>query len=208
MWAKHKQSGFTIVELLIVIVVIGILAAITIVAYNGIQQRANNTTTTSVAKSFKTALTAYAIDNGRYPVTSTACLGTGYPDINSDGLGDCGTSNGSVTYSNNVTMDNALKAYRAIGSPSMLRYNTNTWVQFGITFEYLAGYILDGVSNPWWMTYELGGTNEKCANSIGGISMAGSPNLSSTPPGGWNGASEQWTSAIKCWLPLPDPSKL
>ena len=37
-WAK--QSGFTIVELLIVIVVIAILAAITIVAYTGIQERA------------------------------------------------------------------------------------------------------------------------------------------------------------------------
>lgn len=39
MRVNHKQSGFTIVELLIVIVVIGILAAITIVAYNGIQER-------------------------------------------------------------------------------------------------------------------------------------------------------------------------
>ena len=38
----HKRSGFTIVELLIVIVVIAILAAITVVAYNGIQERANS----------------------------------------------------------------------------------------------------------------------------------------------------------------------
>ena len=43
MWAKNKhQAGFTIVELLIVVVVIAILAAITIVAYNGIQNRAND----------------------------------------------------------------------------------------------------------------------------------------------------------------------
>ena len=40
---KTKNTGFTIVELLIVIVIIGILAAITIVAYNGIQNRANDT---------------------------------------------------------------------------------------------------------------------------------------------------------------------
>ena len=40
---KIKQTGFTIVELLIVIVVIGILAAITIVAYNGVQDRARST---------------------------------------------------------------------------------------------------------------------------------------------------------------------
>lgn len=38
-WAKNKNSGFTIVELLIVVVVIAILAAITIVAYNGISGR-------------------------------------------------------------------------------------------------------------------------------------------------------------------------
>jgi len=40
-WAK-QQKGFTIVELLIVIVVIGILAAIVIVAYTGVQNRAND----------------------------------------------------------------------------------------------------------------------------------------------------------------------
>ena len=56
-----KQRGFTIVELLIVIVVIAILAAITVVAYNGIQQRSRVTALWSgivqVDKSFRLYLT-------------------------------------------------------------------------------------------------------------------------------------------------------
>jgi len=78
-WAKQKQGGFTIVELLIVIVVIGILAAITIVAFNGIQNRANNLKVISIVESYTTALKIYAADHGAYP-TMTSCLGVGYLD--------------------------------------------------------------------------------------------------------------------------------
>ncbi len=65
---KLKQ-GFTIVELLIVIVVIGILAAITIVAYNGITVRANVSKTQSNADSIRSVAEAYNADIGYYPQT-------------------------------------------------------------------------------------------------------------------------------------------
>jgi prepilin-type N-terminal cleavage/methylation domain-containing protein len=55
MWAR-KQTGFTIVELLIVIVVIGILAAITIVAYNGVQTRANQSKIDTDMRNLKQAI--------------------------------------------------------------------------------------------------------------------------------------------------------
>ena len=76
MWvSKNKQKkqhnhGFTIVELLIVIVVIGILAAITIVAYNGVQNRAKNSLRKSDIAAITKALELYYIDNGRFPAGS------------------------------------------------------------------------------------------------------------------------------------------
>jgi type II secretion system protein G len=68
-WAQ-QQRGFTIVELLIVIVIIGILAAITIVAYNGIQTRAKNTQRQSDIVTIAKALEVYYADKGQYPAGS------------------------------------------------------------------------------------------------------------------------------------------
>jgi prepilin-type N-terminal cleavage/methylation domain-containing protein len=62
-----QQSGFTIVELLIVIVVIGILAAITIVAYNGIQNRAYDAAVQSDIDNVVKELRLYEASNGYYP---------------------------------------------------------------------------------------------------------------------------------------------
>ena len=62
-----QQSGFTIVELLIVIVVIGILAAITLVAYNGIQSRANTTAAQNLANSVAKKAEAYNAVHTQYP---------------------------------------------------------------------------------------------------------------------------------------------
>lgn len=66
------RRGFTIVELLIVIVVIAILASISIVAYNGVQQRARTTALQSDARMASTQLELMKIDTGAYPSTLTA----------------------------------------------------------------------------------------------------------------------------------------
>jgi len=63
----RTQKGFTIVELLIVIVVIGILAAIVIVAFNGVQQRARDAERTSEIKTIQKKLEVFKAENGYYP---------------------------------------------------------------------------------------------------------------------------------------------
>lgn len=70
-----NNTGFTIVELLIVIVVIGILAAITIVAYNGVQQRAKNVQYQTDAVNIDKKAEAVNADTSSYPQTSTAFTG-------------------------------------------------------------------------------------------------------------------------------------
>jgi prepilin-type N-terminal cleavage/methylation domain-containing protein len=72
----YSMRGFTIVELLIVIVVIAILAAISTVAFNGIQQRAENTKTVQAVGEYGKALQAYAATNGQYPILAYPCLAT------------------------------------------------------------------------------------------------------------------------------------
>lgn len=64
---RKTISGFTIVELLIVIVVIAILAAISVVAYSGIQQRARDSERIAEMKIVENALEMFYADNGGYP---------------------------------------------------------------------------------------------------------------------------------------------
>lgn len=69
---QNKQLGFTIVELLIAIVVIAILAAISIIAYTGIQQRTRDSIRESDVATIEKALELYYTEKGSYP-TSVSC---------------------------------------------------------------------------------------------------------------------------------------
>lgn len=62
------ERGFTIVELLIVIVVIAILVAIVIVAYNGVQNRAKTQSAQAAASSMQKKIEAYNAAVGSYPL--------------------------------------------------------------------------------------------------------------------------------------------
>lgn len=73
----RKDSGFTLVELLIVIVVIAILAAITIVAYNGVQNRAHTSAEQSAATTLQQKVQLYYTDkDSTYPADVAAINST------------------------------------------------------------------------------------------------------------------------------------
>lgn len=66
-WDSDTSKGFTIVELLIVVVVIAILAAITIVSYSGISQRAKTSKSLSTAEQVKTKAAVWNSLLNTYP---------------------------------------------------------------------------------------------------------------------------------------------
>lgn len=120
MLTRKKQAGFTIVELLIVIVVIGILAAITIVAYNGIQERAESTKIVSQATAFVKGLKLYEADLGR--PTASSCIApaasiTGGVCASSDAWGT------SAPY--DATFNQNLATYSGVSTPQAGKYGNN-----------------------------------------------------------------------------------
>lgn len=162
---KRTGSGFTIVELLIVIVVIAILAAITIVSYNGIIDRARNTELLARVDAYTKAFQLYATQNGSYPAivaseagnTVSACLGTAsdYPQDATFASGNCGLQSGTV-YNVSPTLMNQLATFtKNLPSGALPTKTTAT----NSTFR---GILYVNYSTSVWLTYSVGG-DQDCA---------------------------------------------
>jgi len=66
---KHVQKGFTLIELMIVVAIIGILAAIAIPAYQNYTIRAQVTEGLSLAEGWKTSISEFYAQNGTFPAS-------------------------------------------------------------------------------------------------------------------------------------------
>ena len=113
---KNVKQGFTIVELLIVIVVIGILAAITIVSYTGISSKAAVASLQSDLSSASKQLKIYqTLNNGIYP-TAIVCPATLSTDI-------CIKPSSDTTFTYSANNSNATPTFNLLATKGSTNYN-------------------------------------------------------------------------------------
>lgn len=142
---KQKSKGFTIVELLIVIVVIAILATLVIVTFTGIQQRARDSKRQTDVNALDAHLEAYYADNGYYPTVtdlqSSSWVSTNMKGFDQSALTD--PKGGTITGNAPAAGTYAYSYVTAGCTPTQASGPSNQCTGFTLTAE------LEGNSTPF-----------------------------------------------------------
>jgi prepilin-type N-terminal cleavage/methylation domain-containing protein len=142
---KNKQKGFTIVELLIVIVVIGILVALVVTTFSGIQKKARDTERQTDIKAIHGQVEAYLAQEGRYPTLANLNDGTfrsnNLKGLDDDALEDPKGANNTVVqtaaanvYSYDVLADDDTTCTNTGTSDDCTKYTLTATLEGGGTF--------------------------------------------------------------------------
>lgn len=188
-----RQKGFTIVELLIVIVVIGILAAITVVAYNGIQQKAKNTAIIQAASQTLRSIRSYISSTDSYPFTGSGTWVCITAEL------QCFIDTTAVT--NNATFDTNMATIGTL--PKNIPASGGT--RYGIIYQYTTARTMDGAVQPARLVYYLFGTGQNCGVP-GSAAENGGPSVMITSTTGYAIADAGGSGKTLCLVTIPGPA--
>ena len=83
---RNKEKGFTLIEILIVIAIIGILAAIAIPQFTAYRKRSFNSAAKADARNLATAIEAYYVDTNTYVTSLNSLTGASYAFMQSESV--------------------------------------------------------------------------------------------------------------------------